>query len=294
MNSIGKQRYWVWRGWQIRYSYLLRDSRREAIPILFLHGFGSSLGQWRYVLEPLSARHGVYAVDLLGFGRSQKAPERYGAALWMAQVYDFWRSWINRPMILVGHSLGGSVALAIADTYPAIVQGLVLFTLPPSRAEFFRSPLQAKLASLESILTPSFLLPPLFRLLFYRPWLESIVRQGLRSVYVNKTLVDQDLVNMIVTPPQDPGAVEVLCRLFQSKNKPEYIPHVGRTFPRLKMPILLVWGQQDPIFSIDQGRQLVEQNPWATLVEIEQAGHCAYDEQPDRVTQVLLAWIEEI
>lgn len=293
-QSIGAQRTWVWRGWRIRYTYIRSLSRLEAIPLVLLHGFGSSFAQWRYNLKPLSESHSVYALDLLGFGASQKAPERYGSPLWMAQVYEFWRKWIKRPVILAGHSLGGSVALAIADTYPEMVQGLVLFTVPPSREELYQSKVQASLASLEGILTPQFLLTPLFRLLFYPPLLVPFVRQGLRSVYVNKDLVDEQLVESFTTPPQDPGAVDVLSRLFLSKNNREYTPHVGQVFPQLKMPVLLVWGKQDPIFSIRQARELVVQNSQAQLVEIEQAGHCVYDEQPQQVNQVLLEWIEEI
>jgi len=293
-QSMGAQRTWVWRGWRIRYTYIRSLSRLEAIPIVLLHGFGSSFAQWRYNLQPLSEFHSVYALDLLGFGMSQKAPERYGSPLWMAQVYEFWRKMIKRPVILAGHSLGGSVALAIADTYPEMVQGLVLFTVPPSREELFESELQANLASLEGILTPKFLLVPLFRLLFYPPLLVPFVRQGLRSVYVNKELVDEELVESIATPPQDPGAVDVLCRLFLSKNNREYTPHVGRVFPRLEMPVLLVWGKQDPIFSIEQGRLLAAQNPQAQLVEIEAAGHCVYDEQPQEVNQALLEWIRSM
>ena len=290
-SQFGAQRTWVWRGWRIRYTYIRSFACPEATPLVLLHGFGSAIGQWRYNLQPLSEHHSVYALDLLGFGASQKAPERYGSELWMAQVYEFWQTWIQEPVILAGHSLGGSVALAIADTYPEMVKGLVLFTVAPSREEFFSSKLQATAASLEGVLTPGFLLRPLFSLLFYQPWLVPFVRQGLRSAYVNKAFVDEELVEIIATPPQDPGAADVLRRMFQSKNKPGYTPHVGRTFSQLKMPVLLLWGQQDPFFSIRRARQLVTQNSRATLVEIEGAGHCAYDEQPERVNQALLEWI---
>ncbi|MDJ1184447.1 alpha/beta fold hydrolase [Roseofilum casamattae] len=290
-SQFGARRTWVWRGWRIRYTYIRSFAHPEATPLVLLHGFGSAIGQWRYNLQPLSQFHSVYALDLLGFGASQKAPEHYGSELWMAQVYEFWQTWIQQPIILVGHSLGGSVALAIADTYPEMVKGLVLFTVAPSRDELFSSKLQATAASLESVFTPGFLLRPLFSLLFYQPWLVPFVRQGLRSAYINKAFVDEELVEIIATPPQDPGAADVLCRMFQAKNKPGYTPHVGRTFSRLEMPILLLWGQQDPFFAIHRARQLVTQNSGATLVEIEDAGHCVYDEQPERVNQALLEWI---
>ena len=74
-QQIGSQRDWFWRGWKVRYTYQrpAKVSESKNPPIILLHGFGASIGHWRYNIKPLSQNHTVYALDLLGFGASKKA-----------------------------------------------------------------------------------------------------------------------------------------------------------------------------------------------------------------------------
>ncbi|MGK7900585.1 MAG: alpha/beta fold hydrolase [Hormoscilla sp.] len=288
-SQIGAQRDWIWRGWQIRYTYIRSDLREaDRAPLVFLHGFGSAIGQWRYNLQPLSEDRTVYGLDLLGFGASQKAPAEYGAELWMAQVRDFWRSFIQTPIVLVGHSLGGAVALAVAASYPEMVRGLVLLTVPPSVQERSSSKLQAIGASMETAFASPLLLRSLFPL-FRRP---QVIRKGLQLAYVNQEMVTPELVALFADPPLDRGAPGVLCRLFRSKNRRDYTPNVKVTLPQLEMPILMLWGKQDRVIPLDWGRQLATLNPQLQFVEIENVGHCAYDECPDRVNQEIITWLK--
>ncbi len=285
-SKIGAQRDCIWRGWQIRYTYI--RSGADRTPLVFLHGFGSAIGQWRYNLQPLSEDRTVYGLDLLGFGASQKAPAEYGVELWMAQVYDFWRSFIQTPIVLVGHSLGGAVALAAAASYPEMVQGLVLLTVPPSVQERSSSKLQALGASMETAFASPLLLRSLFPL-FRRP---EVIRKGLKLAYANKEMVTEELVALFADPPRDRGAAGVLCRLFRAKNRRDYTPNVKVTLPQLEMPILMLWGKQDRVIPLDWGRKLAPLNPKLEFVEIENAGHCAYDECPDIVNQKIITWLK--
>ena len=285
-SKIGAQRDWNWRGWQIRYTYI--RSHVDNPPLVFLHGFGSAIGQWRYNLQPLSEYHTVYGLDLLGFGASQKAPAEYGVELWMAQVHDFWRNFIKTPIVLVGHSLGGAVALAAAASYPEMVHGLILLTVPPSVEERSSSKIQALGASMETAFASPLLLRPLFKI-FSRP---GVIRNGLKLAYVNKEMVTEELVTLFADPPRDRGAAGVLCQLFRAKNRRDYSPNVKVTLPQLKIPILMLWGKQDQVIPIDSGRQYGPLNPQLQFVEIENAGHCAYDECPDRVNQEIITWLK--
>jgi pimeloyl-ACP methyl ester carboxylesterase len=95
--------------------------------VLLIHGFGANTNHWRFNQPVLAELVPTYAIDLLGFGRSdqprarlkQEPPDptavHYGFDLWGQQVADFCREVIDKPVILVGNSIGGVVALRAAQ-----------------------------------------------------------------------------------------------------------------------------------------------------------------------------------
>jgi pimeloyl-ACP methyl ester carboxylesterase len=291
--KLGCQRDWVWRGWKIRYTYVRsRQSHPVTPPIMLLHGFGSSLGQWRSNLQQLSEFHSVYAIDFLGFGASQKASERYNVRLWSDLVRDFWHHFIRRPAAIVGHSLGSLVALTAVDRTPEMASHLALFTLPDARPS--QGPAFAR--TLERLFASPLLLSPLF-LFVRRP---KFLRSVLQKIYLVPELVDDELVEMFSLPARDPGALDVFCRLAQSRSDDDYSERrIEQMLPALSIPVLLIWGEGDRIVPLSSFYKLLqlgygEELPdRCQLIQIENAGHCAYDEYPDRVNQTLIHWIRE-
>ncbi|MBE9179674.1 alpha/beta fold hydrolase [Oculatella sp. LEGE 06141] len=289
-TQIGSQRDWVWRGWQIRYTYIRAaqpSPARDLPPLIFLHGFGSALTQWQANLRPLSQFHNVYAIDLLGFGASEKAAESYNVSLWVEQVYEFWRTLIGVPAVWVGHSLGALVALTAAATHPELVQGLVLITLPAARQELLPGRLQAMVGKIEALFTTPLLIRPLFHMV-RRP---SMVRSILRLAYADSNRVTEEVVMSFATPGLDRGAARAFCRLAQARTKNDFSPLTKALLPGVQVPILMLWGEQDRVIPLTWGRQLSPLNPQVTLVEIPEAGHCLYDECSDRVNQEILNWL---
>ena len=81
--------------------------------ILLIHGFGASTDHWRFNIPILSRQYEVHAMDLLVFGKSPKPQDvEYSGSLWKDQVIAYVKEQINKPTIVVGHSLGGYAALA--------------------------------------------------------------------------------------------------------------------------------------------------------------------------------------
>jgi pimeloyl-ACP methyl ester carboxylesterase len=289
----GFQRDWVWRGWRIRYTYLRsRQPDLSTPPIILLHGFGSSLGQWRSNLQDLSQSHSVYAIDFLGFGASQKAPERYNVKLWADLVRDFWHHFIRQPAAIVGHSLGSLVALTAVDRSPEIASHLALLTLPDARPS--QSPAFAR--ALERFLASPLFLGLLF-LFVRRP---NFLRSVLQKIYRVPELVDDELVELFATPPRDSGAFDVFCRLARSRSNDDYSERrIEQMLPALSIPVLLIWGQDDRLVPLSGFYKLLrlgnlpELPDQCQLIQIENAGHCAYDEYPEQIDQVLLNWLRE-
>jgi len=286
-SQLGTQRDWVWRGWRVRYTYIPAIAA-EGVPIVFLHGFGAALTQWRANLQPLSMHHSIYALDLLGFGASEKASTEFRTQLWVEQVQAFCQSFIGQPVVLVGHSLGALVALTATATHPDMMQGLVLLTLPASRQEVLPRVLQPFVQSIEN----AFANPLLINLILQIARRPSFIRSALKQVYVNGQFVTDDLVSSFVQPAFDRGANRTLLKLVRSRTARDFSDDVRVLLQALQIPALLLWGEQDRIIPIQWGRHLKETNDHLTLVEIPNAGHCPYDEAAELVNQEILTWVE--
>ena len=95
-------------------------------PILLLHGFDSSLLEFRRLIPLLASTNETWAVDLLGFGFTERSPYiSYNPDTIREHLYSFWQL-INRPIILVGISMGGATAIDFTLAYPEAVEKLVL------------------------------------------------------------------------------------------------------------------------------------------------------------------------
>jgi len=281
------QRDWIWRGWRVRYT-CLRSPNPDGCPIVFLHGFGAALTQWRANLQPLSEHHTIYALDLLGFGASEKASTEYRVGLWVEQVRDFCQQFIGEPVVLVGHSLGALVALSTTIADPELVYRLVLVTLPSSRQEMLPQRIQSLVHSVENAFANPFLISLILRIA-RRP---SFIRAALQKVYSNAHHVTDELVSSFVIPAQDRGAERTLLKLVRARTATDFSEDTRSLLNQLAIPALVLWGEQDRVIPIQWGRQLADFHSHLKLVELPNSGHCPYDECAERVNQEILHWIE--
>ncbi len=290
-QRVGSQRDWVWRGWQTRYTYFrpFQNDPDLTIPVMLLHGFGASIGHWRHNLEVLGEHHTVYALDMLGFGASRKASANYKIDLWVDQVYEFWQTFIQQPMVLVGNSIGSLVCLAAAAAHPDMVRGIAMINLPDLslREEAMPRWLRPVVFSIESL----FASPVVLKSLFYVVRRPPVVRKWVGMAYANPATVTAELVEILTGPAQDRGAAATFSALFKAMTSTEFGPRVKAVLPTLDIPLLLMWGRQDRMVPPSLARQFVELNPNLELVELDNAGHCPHDECPDQVNQILLDWI---
>lgn len=293
-QRIGSQRDWMWRGWQTRYTYLRSQKSESSPPLLLIHGFGASIGHWRHNVSVLSQHHTVYALDLLGFGASEKAIAPYNLNLWIEQVHDFWQTFVREPVVLIGNSIGSSVCLAVAKAYPEMVKGAVMLNLPDSsvldQPEWFGSAakvLRPIAAVGKSIFTFPLIFNPFFRVLRS----SRLIRLWAKQAYASSEGITDELIEILSVPARDPGAVKALRSMVRTSKVTDY--RARSILPTLTIPMLLFWGKQDKFVPPSLAAFCVKLNQKLELVEIENAGHCPHDERPEEVNRKILSWISE-
>jgi pimeloyl-ACP methyl ester carboxylesterase len=289
-EKVGNQRDWVWRGWQTRYTYI-RPTHPDpnSTPLILLHGFGASIGHWRHNLAVLGEHHTVYALDMLGFGASRKAPANYSIELWVEQVYEFWQAFIRNPVILIGNSNGSLISLAAAASHPDMVKGIVMMSLPDPSLEQEAIPpvLRPAVMGIKKLVASPLILKPIFHFV-RRP---GFVRRWASLAYANPEAITDELIEILAGPPQDRGSARAFSALFRAAIAVNFSPSVKVILPTVTAPMLLIWGQKDKFVPPTLAQRFTQYNENLELLQLEDVGHCPHDESPEIINEVILNWI---
>jgi pimeloyl-ACP methyl ester carboxylesterase len=284
IDQIDRQ-IWSWRGYQIVYTV-----KGVGQPLLLIHGFGASIGHWRKNISELSAAgYRVYAIDLLGFGASTKAPIEYSMELWAELVADFWQEHIQEPTVLVGNSIGGLVTLTAMANQPAMCAGAILINCagglthrPTDLNWFWRQTMNMFMNVVKS--------PAFGPLIFNRIRSKRNIRKSLGQVYFRKEAITEDLVELLYQPSCDPGAQQVFAAVIGAAPGTE----TRELLKSINCPILVIWGEADPwtpVAGAAAFRQLQEQGKDIEIITIPDGGHCPHDEYPEVVNPAILSWL---
>lgn len=284
--------YWSWRD-QTIYYVPAGVGRPQRPPLLLIHGFGASTDHWRKNIAELSNDFEVWAIDLLGFGRSAKPNLQYSGDLWRDQLHQFITEVIKRPAVLAGNSLGGYAALSVTSQHPESAVGLVLINSAGPFTEL-NAPATTQTLPIQRVLGES------VRWILRQPWASfilfqyfrqrSVIRQTLGKVYLDKSAITDQLIEDIYRPSCDPGAPQVFASVFSSPQGKK----VDVLLEQLNRPLLMLWGEGDPWMDV-QKRAVQFRKHYPQLTEhYLHAGHCPHDEVPDQFNTLLRSWMLSI
>jgi pimeloyl-ACP methyl ester carboxylesterase len=282
--------YWQWRGQKIYYVNV-GDRHPNRPPLLLVHGFGASTDHWRKNLAGLQDEFDVWAIDLLGFGRSAKPDWQYSGDLWRDQLDDFIQQRIGRPAVLAGNSLGGYASLCVAAQRPQSAVGLVLLNSAGPFTSTEPAPQPNPIQQAVSRVTRNVMLQPLPSwLLFQYARQRSVIRKTLQKVYIDQTAVTDQLVEDIYRPSCDPGAAKVFASVFKSPRG----EMIDVLLSQMSCPLLMLWGEGDPWIRARERGAKFRQHYRNLTEHYLQAGHCPHDEIPDQVNDLMRQWIKQI
>jgi len=239
--------------------------RGSGPTLVLLHGMFGDYTDWEPVLEPLSRTSRVIAPDLPGFGDSQKPDAPYDGAFFVDWLTSFLKELGISNLVLVGNSFGGEVAILFALAYPNRVRQLVLVSSGGLRFynEQERSLLREKF-SVENLasLTPEvheWMFRPIFaeKALAWRHYLE---KQNAKLSRSDRTEYARALHRSMLTA---------------------FSLYFDDELSRLKMPVLLAWGDGDVVFPLPLAEHALAKLPNGELVLLERAGHAPQLENRD-------------
>lgn len=279
--------YWQWRGNSIYY-VCAGEAQSEKPPLLLVHGFGASTDHWRKNIIQLQSQFQVWAIDLLGFGRSAKPKQEYSGNLWREQLHDFITEVIGQPAILAGNSLGGYTSLCVAAEYPQSTAGLILLNSAGPFSDIQENSQSQSRSNPWGQLVRSILLQPWASLLLFQyVRRRSIIRKTLNKVYFDPSAVTEQLIEDIYRPSCDRGAADVFNAVFKTPQGEK----VDVLLSKMQCPLLLIWGKKDPwIKAREKGVQFRQYYPQLTEHYL-QAGHCPHDEVPEQVNDLIANWV---
>lgn len=246
----------------------------DAVPVVFVHGFGASSHAWRQVVERLPGRRTV-ALDLYGFGWTERPPGR--APYTRQGQVDLVRAVLDRLGVaradLVGHSYGGSVAAAFAAAYPERLRSLVLVDAAHPEYPRRRRTRAARWRALVALYVDRALRP-------------GRVRRGLERSLADDAVATPELVAAYL----DRLAVEGARRAFRGLTAP--LPAGLSDGPvvdpsQLSVPTLVVWGEEDALIPAADGRRAAERMPCGRFVALPGAGHLPMEEKPAELAAAL-------
>ena len=261
-------------------AYYIR--RGEGTPIILIHGIAASHHDWDTLIPELTKDgYASYALDLLGHGDSPKPASRAYRMDWLFEHFNGWMKSLRltEPAILVGHSLGGYLALEYARRVSAWTRGLVLV-----------NPLYSLIQ-----------LPPLLRRTYRRPHLSSFIVERTPG-WIYRLIVDMTSLAM----GHSSGALHSLPERVRAQTALDY----ARTSPgvynvintsrdlngnlaSISIPTLVVWGEKDQTLAPASFNSLVKKMPRAIGKSLT-AGHVPHQSNPDEFNRIVLEFLKTL
>jgi pimeloyl-ACP methyl ester carboxylesterase len=239
----------------------------DAPPVVLVHGLGGRSEDWRMLRPHIVAAHRhVYMMDLSGYGRSERPQDfSYSIPDESNTVVAFMDTLGLKQVDLGGWSMGGWIAQRIAFDHPDRIKRLMLFdaaglnSQPAWNTDLFMPTSAQELDELDKLLMPH---PPDVP--------EFIARDILRYSYEHRWVIRRALNSMLAGNDTTDGQL-----------------------PKLKMPVLIVWGGEDHIFPVSDGQKMHQMIPQSQLEVIAGCGHLAPVQCSDQIGPKVKAFLDK-
>ena len=252
-------------------------------PLVLIHGYGAGIWVWEKQIEVLSQGYRVYALDLIGHGFSDRPKIPYTPETYIDCLRDFMDGVGVEKATLIGNSMGGGVAWAMAIIFPERVDRLILIDcVPPDVLHEVKNESFRMLAAIMDI--------PFLPYLVMAVRNRDSIRKVLLECISDIQRVTPEVVNQQYHLSRIKGTTWALYSTF--KHAREALKHRDR-FPLIRKPTLFVWGERDLVFPPQLGETLHQAITGSKLRVIKKSGHIPMWETPEEVNGAILDFLSE-
>jgi len=274
----GESGTYAWKHGQVFYRHAGDET---SPPVLFIHGIGAGARSfmWRRNFLPLARDFRTYAVDLLGFGYSDKpAGAPYSADLYVELISDFLREVVGRPAAIVAHTLSAAFAVRVADERPELINSLALVS--PTGADTLSARPGVTGAAFYGLLHS-----PVLGASFYNAVTsERGVRDYARDqLFYERRFATPRLIAHYYAVSHLPGAQYAATAFLSGYLNTD----IREPFARLRQTVTLAWGKQDIANPIEQAGLLLRLNPRARLEVFDRCRQMPQEEHAERFNALL-------
>lgn len=253
--------------------------------LLLIHGMAGTCANWESVIEPLAINHTVIAPDFPGHGASAPGGGDYSLGALASSLRDLMLALGHERATLVGHSLGGGVAMQFTYQYPEMVERLVLVSsggLGPDVSPLLRA---AALPGAELFISAT---------VGVSRRLGGAIGRGLGLVGLRPN-TDLEEVTRGYATLADPDRRKAFIATLRSVvgMEGQRVAALDKLYLAEALPLLILWGENDPIIPADHARAAHEQLPASRLEIFEGTGHVPQLERPGRFIAALERFLAE-
>ena len=252
-------------------------SAGTGTPVLLLHGLGASTYSWRFLQPLLAAKHKVYAVDLPGFGRTDKPADFdysfAGFADWLVSLMD---ELGLEQAAFVGNSMGAATAVRLALVEPARVRCLGLLGSPfylgnhPKLMWPMRWPYVGRLYEA-----------------FLGRWAVALIAP---TAFYDRSLVTDDVIDEYALALKEKGGRFAVAEFLRRAIPPDAAAWMER-YKTLAVPALVIRCEHDGVVDRASSERFCREAPRARFVHVAACGHAPQEEKPEAVAEALLEFL---
>jgi pimeloyl-ACP methyl ester carboxylesterase len=275
----GEARAFLWQHGNIFYK--IAGAENKGTPLVFVHGIGAGASSfmWRRNFDALARDFRVYALDLLGFGFSDKpSGVSYSADLYVELISDFIREIALAPAHIVASSLGAAYSVRVADEQPELVDSLVL--VAPVGTGNLRARPGMTGAAFYGLLQSPVLGTSFYNVIASERSIRDYAR---KELFYDRRRATDRLVAQYYATSHQPGAQHAIAAFLSGYLNTD----THESFARLKQHVTLVWGKQDQTNPIEHAAELLSLNPRVGLEIFDRCRMMPQEEQPEKFNALI-------
>lgn len=259
-----EEKHVIVNGYKIRY---IEEGSQKNIVVL-LHGLGGIADRWLPVFPFLSKKYRIIAPDIIGYGKSDKPQVDYTLEFFTKFTLDFLDTLSLGKIFMIGTSLGGQIVAECAATQSQLIKKIVMVS--PAGIMKKSTPV------LEAYTTAALY-----------PTRESVKMAYQLMMGQNKEVREKSIENFITNMSQPNAKMAFLSTLLGLRNSPV----ITEKLQLIKIPALLVWGDEDKMIPFEYSRQFASAIKNCKFVTMKGYGHIPYEENPSEFSKIVLEFL---